>query len=201
MRGIRTASDRLGSSAPGPPSGGRQACCSSDETARSSAIPTSKSRRLALAAPLRADAADLHCGRGARSPAPGTGVSAAVLERCAPPRILRRARLHRRSGDMRRRLFARLAALRSRHADAPRIDAAANPRADETLLRSSQRQWGRKADRVAFPMLFYPADEIRSRLAGGVEPRLWTIEVSAPAVRPRGQRSSTLMDRWRSPSC
>jgi signal transduction histidine kinase len=39
-----------------------------------------------------------------------------------------------------------------------------------------------ESGRVLFPMLFYPADEIRSRLAGGVEPRLWTIEVSAAPV-------------------
>jgi signal transduction histidine kinase len=34
--------------------------------------------------------------------------------------------------------------------------------------------------RVEFPMLFYPADEIQSRLAARLEPRLWTIEVAPP---------------------
>ena len=37
--------------------------------------------------------------------------------------------------------------------------------------------------RVPFPMLFYPADEIQSRLAAGVEPRDWSIAVSLPATR------------------
>lgn len=36
--------------------------------------------------------------------------------------------------------------------------------------------------RVEFPMLFYPADEIQSRLAAGVAPRPWAIEVGAPAL-------------------
>ena len=36
--------------------------------------------------------------------------------------------------------------------------------------------------RVDFPMLFYPADDIQSRLAIGVAPRPWAIEVSAPAM-------------------
>jgi signal transduction histidine kinase len=39
-----------------------------------------------------------------------------------------------------------------------------------------------ESSRVLFPMLFYPVDEIRSRLAAGVEPRVWSIEVSAPPV-------------------
>jgi signal transduction histidine kinase len=34
--------------------------------------------------------------------------------------------------------------------------------------------------RVPFRMLFYPADEIQSRLAAGVEPRDWSIAVSVP---------------------
>ena len=37
---------------------------------------------------------------------------------------------------------------------------------------------GPATSRVAFPMLFYPADEIQSRLAAGVEPRHWSIAVS-----------------------
>jgi len=35
---------------------------------------------------------------------------------------------------------------------------------------------------VSFPMQFYPADDIQSRLAAGVEPRAWAIEVMAPAT-------------------
>ncbi len=35
--------------------------------------------------------------------------------------------------------------------------------------------------RLPFPMLFYPAEDIRTRLAAGVEARPWTIEVGAPA--------------------
>ena len=34
--------------------------------------------------------------------------------------------------------------------------------------------------RLAFPMLFYPADDIRSRLAAGVAAAPWTIDVGAP---------------------
>ena len=34
--------------------------------------------------------------------------------------------------------------------------------------------------RVPFRMLFYPADEIQSRLAAGVEPRDWSVAVSVP---------------------
>jgi signal transduction histidine kinase len=37
------------------------------------------------------------------------------------------------------------------------------------------------AARLAFPMLFYPAEDIRSRLAIGVAPRPWAIEVGASA--------------------
>lgn len=35
------------------------------------------------------------------------------------------------------------------------------------------------AVRVPFPLVFYPLDTIRTRLAAGVEPRPWTIEVAA----------------------
>ncbi len=41
---------------------------------------------------------------------------------------------------------------------------------------------GVPAARLAFPMLFYPAEDIRSRLAAGVAPRPWAIEVGAPAT-------------------
>lgn len=33
---------------------------------------------------------------------------------------------------------------------------------------------------IRFPMLFYPADDIQSRLAAGVEPRTWAIDVMTP---------------------
>jgi len=41
---------------------------------------------------------------------------------------------------------------------------------------------GVKGVRVPFSMLFYPADDIRSRVAAGVPERPWTIEVGAPAM-------------------
>ncbi|MBY0496349.1 MAG: HAMP domain-containing histidine kinase [Cyanobacteria bacterium] len=39
-----------------------------------------------------------------------------------------------------------------------------------------------KGVRVPFSMQFYPADDIRSRIAAGVPGRGWTIEVGAPAI-------------------
>lgn len=36
--------------------------------------------------------------------------------------------------------------------------------------------------RLPFPLLFYPADTIRTRLAVGVDPRPWTIEVAAASL-------------------
>ena len=39
-----------------------------------------------------------------------------------------------------------------------------------------------EAARLTFPMLFYPAEDIRSRIAVGVAPRPWSIEVGAPTV-------------------
>ncbi len=36
-----------------------------------------------------------------------------------------------------------------------------------------------ESGRVPFPMLFYPAEEIHSRVAAGLQPRMWTIEVNA----------------------
>jgi two-component system, OmpR family, phosphate regulon sensor histidine kinase PhoR len=44
--------------------------------------------------------------------------------------------------------------------------------------------------RVPFEMLFYPADEIHSRLAASVAPRTWTIEVTAPAATGAFTRAS-----------
>ena len=39
---------------------------------------------------------------------------------------------------------------------------------------------------ISFPMQFYPADGIQSRLAVGVTPRHWAIDVSAPAMYAAG---------------
>jgi signal transduction histidine kinase len=39
---------------------------------------------------------------------------------------------------------------------------------------------GATTSRVPFRMLFYPSEEIQSRLAAGVEPRQWSIAVSVP---------------------
>jgi signal transduction histidine kinase len=41
---------------------------------------------------------------------------------------------------------------------------------------------GPAGGRVPFPMLFYPAEEIHSRLSTHVDPRIWTIEVNAPVA-------------------
>jgi signal transduction histidine kinase len=48
--------------------------------------------------------------------------------------------------------------------------------------------------RVEFPMLFYPADDIQSRLAIGVAPRPWAIEVGAP--EPAGALASISQGYW-----
>lgn len=39
---------------------------------------------------------------------------------------------------------------------------------------------GLNGSRTSFPMLFYPADEIHSRLSAGLAPRNWAIDVSLP---------------------
>jgi signal transduction histidine kinase len=39
---------------------------------------------------------------------------------------------------------------------------------------------GVDSTRTSFPMLFYPADEIQSRLSAGVAPKNWAIDVSLP---------------------
>ena len=41
---------------------------------------------------------------------------------------------------------------------------------------------GTVSGRVAFPMLFYPANEVQARMSGGVAPRPWAIEVGAPEL-------------------
>lgn len=51
---------------------------------------------------------------------------------------------------------------------------------DEHGVTVHGRTGGAHASRVAFPMIFYPADEIHSRLAAGVESREWAIEASLP---------------------
>lgn len=43
------------------------------------------------------------------------------------------------------------------------------------------------AVRVPFPLVFYPADTIRARLAAGVAPRPWTIEVAAAPFASAGE--------------
>jgi signal transduction histidine kinase len=97
--------------------------------------------------------------------------------------------------QMRQRLFARLdgpamANVLARRAPTPlqfRV-------ADETgAVVHGAATAAPDSGRVPFPMLFYPADEIKSRLAGGVEPRLWTIEVSAP---PAATAWTTVLDGY-----
>jgi signal transduction histidine kinase len=41
---------------------------------------------------------------------------------------------------------------------------------------------GTISSRLAFPMLFYPAADIQSRMSGGAATRLWQIDVGAPAL-------------------
>ena len=41
---------------------------------------------------------------------------------------------------------------------------------------------GTVSGRAAFPMLFYPASEIQSRMSGSVAPRPWSIDVGAPEL-------------------
>ena len=48
--------------------------------------------------------------------------------------------------------------------------------------------------RVEFPMLFYPADDIQSRMAVGVAPRPWAIEVGAP--QPAGAFAGISQGYW-----
>ena len=52
------------------------------------------------------------------------------------------------------------------------------------MLVYGKSEAGTYTSRVPFPMLFYPADEIHSRLAAGVEPRDWSIAVSLPPAAP-----------------
>ncbi|HUQ87546.1 MAG TPA: HAMP domain-containing sensor histidine kinase [Vicinamibacterales bacterium] len=42
------------------------------------------------------------------------------------------------------------------------------------------------SSRLTFPMLFYPAEEIQSRMSGGAATRSWQIEVGAPAIAMAG---------------
>jgi signal transduction histidine kinase len=53
---------------------------------------------------------------------------------------------------------------------------------------------GTVTGRVDFPMLFYPADDIRSRMATGVAPRPWAIEVGAPG--PAGALAGISQGYW-----
>lgn len=46
------------------------------------------------------------------------------------------------------------------------------------------------AVRVPFPLVFYPADSIRTRLAAGVTPRPWTIEVAAAPLAASGDAAT-----------
>lgn len=60
---------------------------------------------------------------------------------------------------------------------------------DETgAVMYGQSTEGTLAGRVPLQLSFYPAEDIQSRLAASVEPKLWTIEVSAPA-EPGGPAS------------
>ena len=86
---------------------------------------------------------------------------------------------------MREHLFdglrrARLEALLARRAG----DTPLRPRVTDERGRLvyGQANIGTAIGRVEFPMLFYPADDIDSRMATRVRPRPWLIEVGAPEV-------------------
>jgi two-component system phosphate regulon sensor histidine kinase PhoR len=53
---------------------------------------------------------------------------------------------------------------------------------------------GAIAARLAFPMLFYPAEEIQARMSGGAETRPWQIEIGAPALA--GAMSGISLSYW-----
>jgi signal transduction histidine kinase len=48
--------------------------------------------------------------------------------------------------------------------------------------------------RLAFPMLFYPAEEIQARMSGGAVTRPWQIEIGAPALA--GAMSGMSLSYW-----
>ena len=87
-------------------------------------------------------------------------------------------------GRMRAELFgtprnARLDSLLSRRAAGLPLQLTVTDEAGRVVY--GQAGAGLHTSRVPFPMLFYPADEIQSRLAAGVAPRDWSIAVSVPA--------------------
>jgi signal transduction histidine kinase len=74
-----------------------------------------------------------------------------------------------------------------------RIDAVLSRRAGESPLRLrvvdetgaliyGNAEAGTISGRLAFPMLFYPAEEIQARMAGGAATRAWEIDVGAQAL-------------------
>ena len=149
---------------------------------------------VALARQHAAVAADLHRRRERRR-RPPPGLPAAVLGRRAAPGVLRGARLRHRSGQHAR------AAVRPAGAGSgfERDPVAAGRRrrrcscsvTDEHGRRRLRRLAARRsrAARITFPMLFYPAEDIRSRLAAGVAPRPWIVEVGAPGLADVGRRA------------
>ncbi len=86
--------------------------------------------------------------------------------------------------SMRERLFAGQqgrafdAMLRRRGGDVP-LQVRVTDEAGEVVYGTLPA--GSPAAHVAFPMLFYPAETMRSRLAAGIAARPWSIDVGAPA--------------------
>lgn len=99
--------------------------------------------------------------------------------------------------DMRQRLFdglprARLDALLARRAGDLPLKLRVTDEQGALVYGSANA--GTVIGRVEFPMLFYPADDIQSRLAIGVAPRPWSIEVGAP--EPAGALASISQGYW-----
>jgi signal transduction histidine kinase len=82
--------------------------------------------------------------------------------------------------DLRQQLFAQSERLRDLLANHDGETALQLRVTDEAgaLVYGAERS-APESGRVPFPMLFYPAEEIHSRVAAGIEPRMWTIEVNA----------------------
>ena len=143
-------------------------------------------------APACRYAADLHRRRGCRRRPAAPGLPAPVLDRRAAPRLLRGARFRHRSGQpCAQRLFDRAGrgngSTRSCRGGAATSPLQLRVTDEHGAARLRRRCRPRPTGRGSrFPMLFYPAEDIRSRLAAGVAPRPWTIEVGAPGLADVG---------------
>jgi signal transduction histidine kinase len=88
---------------------------------------------------------------------------------------------------LRERLFddqrrSRLEALLTRRGGGSSVPLELRVRDEAGVVVFGPRDAQRVDATVPFPMLFYPVDDIQSRLAAGVDARTWSIEVMAPAT-------------------